>query len=164
MGPKDKDRKLNRFFAHVAYPLAQNMHLIETIANRVSIPLKTSLYDTVIGLINSITGWRASESNLLSEIVSVYGMKDRDEKYVIEPEHFAFHSKQTLGEVKKKLKSAAGRGRRVKALYVAKQEYLKDDKITTSDFKQFIKKIINDKITTSDFKQFIKKIKKSEKL
>merc|ERR1712196_670439 len=69
-----KTHKLQRFFAHFAFPLAQHIEEVQSIANRVSVPLKTALYDFIVGFIKSMTGWKGSRKTVKSAKVSVYDL------------------------------------------------------------------------------------------
>ena len=80
-------RKLQRFFAHFAFPLAQHIEEVQSIANRVSVPLKTALYDFIVGFIKSMTGWKGSRKTVKSAKVSVYDLN-------VGQKQFDFNSKQ----------------------------------------------------------------------
>jgi hypothetical protein len=146
-----KTRKLQRFFAHFAFALAQHIEEVQSIANRVSVPLKTALYDFIVGFIKSMTGWKGSRKTVESAKVSVYDLN-------VGQKQLDFNSKQTLLEVTAKLKSTAGRGRYVKGLCVVKKKEEEDDK-DFGKFEEVLKKY-KGKIRDKDFGKFEKALKK----
>merc|ERR1712023_561182 len=108
--------KLDLFFAHVAFPTAQNIERLDTIAKRTVTPLKTTIYNLLVGLIRSMTGWKTFSRELNEDIsVQVYNYLD------FRLEKFEFKVTQTLSDVREQIKEAKGK---IKAIYVAEKKKL----------------------------------------
>ena len=87
----EKETKIQYFFAHLAFPLAKHLHMLDIVARRIHIPLRLLVYKFVAGLVQSATGWGSISAYASKKQVDAYDSRN----ILLE----RFFEDNTLGEV-----------------------------------------------------------------